>query len=435
MRLRNTICSAAAFAAAACAQELTLENAVQKAVLRVKERELLRIAAARGAEQYLEGQGRFKIELQPSLGLLAFSNPAVAATRLGAGLLLGRRDAPSPWLRQDARLNTLAAEIAAEQAIVRTEMDTVQRFFDVLDRRRSMEELRNAVDRRLPAVKAVEERVRERRATAADRASWQVSLTDLEIQLTEAEAEHDAARLRLAELVAAHGELDTIAFSRTAVLQPVSIPAAEELYRLAFERRRDVQAVRRRLDQEKRNVPRDRRVRVNGISTGYAHLSDSAGTRLGLGGGTLLGGNTGAADLGVTVALRDTGSRAAMAAAFDARIRGLELELESIESSIRLQVDWLRALVVNSSRRAELAARKAHLTEEIWKTAVAREQTGLTTPEAVLSAELELFRARSAARQFESERQARWHHLASACGLGVESRPPEQLLAELTIPR
>src|SRR5215210_6314962 len=99
--------------AQAFGQQLSLEEAVRRASERGSERERIQLAVAVAHQRYLEAQSKFRWEFRPRLGLLSFSNPLLLASSLGGGLTIGRNQAPES-VRQNARLDSLAAEVAVE---------------------------------------------------------------------------------------------------------------------------------------------------------------------------------------------------------------------------------------------------------------------------------------------------------------------------------
>ena len=141
----------------ASAQTLTLEQVVSRAVNRAKERETARVSAAVANERYLESQSKFHFELRPRVGLLAFSHPALLASSLGSGMLLGQNP-PSPWARQNARLDRIAAEIGAERAIMLAEREALRQYFGLMRQQKATDEIRELRQR----PKELDERAEER---------------------------------------------------------------------------------------------------------------------------------------------------------------------------------------------------------------------------------------------------------------------------------
>src|SRR5687768_8340564 len=144
--LSSMIVVAGVIAAQASAQSLTFEQVIHRALDRSTERERARLATALATEHYLEAQSKFRWEFRPRVGLLTFSSPALLASNIGLGMLLGRTQPPA-WARQSARLDSLAAEVAVERAAVTTRMEVSRQYFQVLLRQQAHSELLEAVRR------------------------------------------------------------------------------------------------------------------------------------------------------------------------------------------------------------------------------------------------------------------------------------------------
>src|SRR6266567_2036291 len=151
----------------ASAQTLTLDQVVSRAVNRAKERETARVSAAVANERYLESQSKFHFELRPRVGLLACS--------LGSGMLLGQNP-PSPWARQNARLDRIAAEIGAERAIMLAEREALRQYFGLMRQQKATDEIRELLEQRRARLRSVDEKAKVASATAIDSAVLEIGL-------------------------------------------------------------------------------------------------------------------------------------------------------------------------------------------------------------------------------------------------------------------
>ena len=118
--------------------KLRFAEVLQKATARARTEDA-RIEMANGNLKLLEALGKWRIELRPSLGLFAFSNPMLLATNLGSSLLLNRRTAPTAHALQGARFDALAAEVQAESLRVRTRIEAAHCYFDLLAKQQMAE--------------------------------------------------------------------------------------------------------------------------------------------------------------------------------------------------------------------------------------------------------------------------------------------------------
>jgi len=434
--LLNLLVLATGFMAAqASGQKLTLDEAVRMALNRSSEREQARLVAVIANERYLESQSKFRLELRPRIGLLAFSNPALLASNIGLGMLFGRTPPPA-WARQSARLDSLAAEVALERAMVTARLEATRQYFQVLLRQQARDELVQAVRRYQSSQQALEERTRSARVTALDRAVWETRLITIETQLEDAESSLREAVSMLAQTVGVNTSGEALQLAGVESAEPdAEIPSTAMLHTVALKQTDHQTGIRRKLEAEKERLMGKSRFSMASFSAGYAHVSDHAGSKLPVGqGGFLLGGHTGTIDLGVKLSLRRTGEEDALAYLAAARIKSIELELLSVGDLLHWELDSLRLLVVSSRRKAELAARSLKLSTEVSRLVSVREQTGLESAEYVLSAEAELVRSRFHFQQAQAESRIRWLHLLAACELEDTKGARKMLLGQANPP-
>jgi hypothetical protein len=183
----NSLVIAAGFivTAQAFAQKLTFDEAIRRASERGSERERAQLAVAVTHERYLETQSKFRLELRPRLGLLSFSNPAMLASSIGLGMVMGRSQ-PSEWVRQNARLDALTAEVAVERAVMNARLEVTRRYFDVFEREETQKHLMEASQQHQETRRRLEQRSKSNGATAIDGAAWELRVIAMETQLDEA---------------------------------------------------------------------------------------------------------------------------------------------------------------------------------------------------------------------------------------------------------
>jgi outer membrane protein TolC len=400
------------------AQPLTLDQVVSRAVKRANDRETARVSAAIASEQYLESQSKFHLELRPRAGLMAFSNPALLASSLGVGILLGSNRASS-WALQNARLDAIAAEIGAQRATMAAEREALGQYFALLQKQKATDAIRDLVEQRRARLKSVAEKAKAAEATAIDAAVLETGVITLETQLEDAETQEQIAAAALGELLGA-GEGEELRVADIEVPEHVDeVPSIEVLYSAAKKKGGFRVALREKLNTEKKRIPRVRPISVTPPSASYAHIDNHGRSGVGLGqGGFLLGGSTGSLDIGLQIFPGAKAENAALATAISARISALESELADLDDSVRSNLDTLRLLVVSTRRKAERGARKLELADRIQRLTSVRERSGLASSQAVITAEMDASRARADWHQAESERDAAWTHLMVACDLG-----------------
>ena len=400
------------------AQTLTLDDVVSRAVNRASERETARVSAAVANERYLESQSKFHFELRPRIGLLAFSNPALLATSLGTGILLGQ-DPPSPWARQNARLDAIAAETGAERAIMLAEREALRQYFGLMRQQKATSEIRDLLEQQRARIRSVGEKARVASATAIDSAVLELGLITLETQLEDAETQQRIAAAALGELLGAREGEDIRVADPEFPEQIVEVPSTEVLFSAVMRKGDSRVALRKRLEAERDRIYRKGHFRMNPLSATYAHIGDRSHPGTGLAqSGFVLGDHTGSLDLGLLISPWGAGAEnAALATAVNARIRGLEFELAELDDSVRSNLDTLRLLVVSARRKAELAARKLELADRTRRLISLRQQSGLEGSQAVITAEGDVSQARAELHGAESERNTAWTHLLIASGL------------------
>jgi outer membrane protein TolC len=400
------------------AQTLTLDDVVSRAVNRANERQAARVSAAVANERYLESQSKFHFELRPRIGLLAFSHPALLATSLGSGILLGQNP-PSPWARQNARLDAIAAEIGAERAIMLAEREALRQYFGLMRQQKATDEIRELAEQRRARLRSVDEKVRFASATAIDSAVLELGLITLDTQLEDAETQQRIAASALGELLGAR-EGEDIRVADLALPERIGeVPSTQLLFSAAMRRGDSRVALRKKLEAERDRIFREGPVHITPLSASYAHIGDHSYPGVGLAqSGFVFGDHTGSLDVGLRISPWRAGAEnAALATAANARIRALEFELAELDDSVRLNLDTLRLLVVSARRKAELAARKLELADRTRRLISLRQQSGLEGSQAVITADADVSRARAELHGAESDRNTAWTHLLIASGL------------------
>jgi outer membrane protein TolC len=425
----SLIIGAGIVAAQAFAQKLTFDEAVRRAVHRSTGPARARLAVAIANDRYLEAQSKFRWEFRPRIGLLAFSNPALLASSIGMGMAFGRTQPPA-WVRQAARLDALAAEVTLERTEMTAQFEVSRHYLQVLLRQQAREELMDAVRQHRISQRTLQERSRAARATALDEAVWETRMIAIEAQLEDAESSLEEAAVMLARTIGVENSAEMLQLAELASVAPgTEVLNATTLQNVVFKRRNEETKLRAKLNAERNRILGKSTLAVNPVSVTYGHLSERGGSALSVGqGGYLLGGHTGAVDLSMKMSLRRTGEDEAMADLAAARIKSIELDLESIGETFHHEVSSLRAQVLASKRRAELAARRLKLSTEVSRLVSVREQSGLESAEALLNAEAELVRVRTVLALARAETETRLTHLLATCEL-VDAEGAKTVLA------
>ena len=399
------------------AQQLTLDQVVSRAVNRANEREAARVSEAVASERYLENQSKFHLELRPRAGLLTFSHPALLASSLGLGALLGG-NRPSPWALQNVRLNTIAAEIGAKRATMVAEREALDRYFGLLQKQKATDSIRDLLEQQRGRFRSADQKAKAANATAVDLAVLESGVITLETQLEDAETQQQIATAALAELLGAD-ESEQLSVADIELPERAGeVPTTAVFYGAAMRKAGSRAALRERLEAERKRSFRVRTVSVTPLSAGYGHIDDHSHSGVGPEqGGSLLGGNTGSVDLGLRISPSAKADSAALATAASARISALESELADLDDSVRSNLDTLRLVVVSARHKAEQAARKVELADRIQRLTSLRERSGLEGSQTVITAAMDASRARTELHQAESERNAAWAHLLVASDL------------------
>lgn len=376
--------------------------------------EQARLELARRQAQYLETLRKIQVELRPSLGLFAFSNPILLATNLGSGLSIGRRNAPSPLTLDNAWFDVVMAETAAEKAKVRAQMEAARAFYSLAEKQELARRSREALDVRRAHLAGVDRMVAAARVTALERISAEHLVVDAEGDVEENDAALGAAAMRLAALIGRPTETN-LTVSDDAAPGLDAIPSPAVLLERAFQSRPDVDTLRRRLESLRRGAGGGR-VQGTGVNLGYSYVGGVSGSGTRSGDTFLLGGNTGRVDLGFTLRLRNTGEKEAQRQVMEARAKLLEVEMESLARDIRTEVASLHAAVVAGAGRIRVAARKLALARKAEQMAAARAENGLAAAGSEFSFRQESLRAEADHRQAEFARRANWMALLVLCG-------------------
>ena len=360
--LRALLLIAALSVRVVSAQPLTLDQVVSRAVNRANERETARVSGAIASGRYLDSQSKSNLE-RPRAGLLA--------SGLGLGALLGGNH-PSPWAMQNARLDTIAAEIAVERATMVAERDALERYFGLLQKQKATDAIGDLLEQQRARFRSADEKTKGAKATAIDLAVLETGVITLETQLEDVETQQQIATAALAELLGADESEQLLVADIELPERIEEVPSTAVFYSAALRKADSLAALRGKLEAEKtalRNIPSPK------------------------------------------------AENAALARAASARISTLESELADLHDSMRSNLDTLRLLVVSARHKAEQAARKLELAERIERLTSLRERSGLEGSQAVITAEMGASRARAESHEAESERNAAWTHLLVACDI------------------
>lgn len=400
------------------AASFRLEEVLRAAVSTAQAGEA-RLDLARTNLHYLETLDKWRFELRPSLGLFAFSNPALLATNLGTGLLLNRRTAPGPAAMDNARFDALAAEVSSENLKVRVQLDAARAYFDLLGKQQVARLASETLDLRRGKGGEVERFLAANRITSAEKLAFQEDLLDLETSWLNAESERKAASARLALLM---GKPEIAGTLTVADVDPVvlavadTVPAVENLVKLALQHRAESKLMREKLGALERSRTPRKKVAVETAGAGYSYIGNRSGLANTLD-SNILGGNTGRGELTLNIPLKDTGERAAHDAVTAARAKLLRLEIAAMEDSVRVELVQLQDAAGSNLEKLRLATRRLDLARKAAEVAKARAEAGLAPLTTTWSADHSLLRAESAYMLAEYERKSSLYALLVVCGV------------------
>lgn len=410
---------------------VTLKEALRTAVAKARADDA-RSEVAASQLRLLEANNRWKIELRPSLGMFAFSNPALLAANVGAGLLMGKRNAPSPMTLANARFDVLAAELSAERLRIKTEIETARAFFDLLEKQQIALQVKQAVSMRQQKLGTVEKLLNASRVTMVDKVSFEQDLLQLQDQQIEMDMQRKLAAVQLAALM---GRLDTaeelevedVSIAKVSLGQ--SLPPVEKMFESALVYRRESQLLRERIESLREQAGMQKTVKLESVSAGYSYLANGATGLANSARAGLLGGNTGQGALNLAIPLRNTGEKQAEREVLAARIRALELETRSMEETLRAELLSMRSIVQASIGRLSLADRKLELARMKTNMVNVRAENGLGGFAAANSAEESALQAQAGLVQALCARKTSLFTLMVICGL--QDQPETVLSAAL----
>lgn len=412
---------AAAAAGTPPAVRLRLDDVLRAAETRAKVEDA-RLDLAKSALQFLDTQNRWRFEFRPSLNLFAFSNPALLATNLGAGLLFNRRTAPGFAAMDNARFDTLAAEVNAETLRVRVRLEAGRQYFELLEKQQLARLAAGMLERRKQSEPEVQRLLEASRITSADSLAFENELLELEWQWLNAESERKAAAARLRTAIGLEDQAPDIVVEDVEFRPSADsgVPALEDLLRLAFAHRAESRLLREKIAGLAATLPGSagRRVKLETAGAGYSYIDNHTGIANALN-GNVLGGNTGRGDLTLNIPLRNTGERAAHQQVTAARIRLLELEIASMEDAVRQQIAILHGEAAASVERLNLAARRLELARKSAGVVRARADHGLAGMTSAWAADAAVLAAEAAHASASYRRIAKSFELQVACGTGT----------------
>ena len=398
------------------AEPLTLADALNKAS-RSALAEEARVLLSYGRLHYLESQNKSKFELRPQLGLLAFSNPLLLATNLGASLLWQRFQAPGSFALQNAEFDVLASEIAHARRRSDVQVEAARTFFELLELQESEERARELHRVWQSETDRAAGLLRASRITVQDKAAFDVALVEIEMDAADFEARRRAKAVDLARLLGLNRDMGLLRVTGEGLAEKFDTDLSRDvLIDLAIERREELSLLRRKMS-EMPDPPKERRVRFDSFGANYAHIGQDTTDALGVSGNDyLLGGHTGRTDLGFSISLRSNGEQRAAAEITAARRQVLKIELDEAEDSIRAEVEKFWFLAAASRQRVELSSRKLELKRKSLGAIKIRVDRSLGSLPSLLAGELDVLRQQAEYDAALAEQRARAFHLMAATG-------------------
>jgi len=421
--LISIIVSFSFLSAFAAEKPVTLKQALSAAVAKARTDDA-RTEVAASQLRLLEANNKWKVELRPSLGMFAFSNPALLAANVGAGLLMGKRGAPSPITLANARFDVLAAELSSERLRVKTEIETTRAFFDLLEKQQIAVQVKQTVEARRGRLGLLDKMLNASRVTMIDKVSYEQDLLELENQQIEMEMQRKLAAVQLATLMgrletADQLEVDDVSISKASYTR--ELPPMEKLMESALVYRRESQMLKEKIEALRTQAGMHKAVNVESVSGGYSYLANGAAGLANSARSGLLGGNSGQGALNISIPLRNTGEKQAERELLDARIRALELETRSMEEGLRGELLSMRSIVQASVDRLGLAGRKLELARMKKNMVNVRAENGLGGFAAANSAEEAALQAQASFVQALCARKTSLFTLMVICGLQDQS--------------
>lgn len=408
---------------------LRFEEVLSRAVTRATAEDA-RLEITRDNLKLLEALGKARLELRPTLGLLAFSNPMMLAANIGTGLLFNHRTAPSTAVLESARFDILASELQTSATRVHARIEAARLYFDLLEKQEINNRSQKAIAARQERTTEVERLLNASRITAFDQIAFEQELLDLESQAIEARAQRKSTSTRLALLIGSTEldlQIEEIDLYSGAWDRPA--PTLQKLLESATERRGELRLIREKIDSLR--VPHSRKLPLESLSAGISQTSISQGAAANMAGYLL--GKAGHGEITFSIPLRDTGEKAAGNELRLARIRFLETELRNIEDNIRAEVMALETEASASLERVRLSSRKLALARKAHSAVEARVSAGLAQPSAMAVAERGLLAAEWDQARSVNQRKSSMFTLFAVAGLdGAQTESSEQKQILLT---
>ena len=380
-------------------QTVTLEQVLHSAVAKASAEDA-RVEVAQNQLRVLEAQNKWKVELRPSLGMFAFTNPALLALNLGGGLLSGRRGAPSALALKSAQIDVVAAELNAERLKVHTEIGAARDYFDLLAKQQIAASSRGMVESRCQKLREVDSLLKKAKVTMLDKMNVEQEVIDLEQYALDAETQREIAAANLAFLIGFKDAGSLVAKEVTA-LHPVStakLPDVEKLLESAMFYRKEPAILRSRIDALRKQ------------------LTPAKGAN------SKINSTFGRGELGVAITLKDNGEKQREAELIAARLRLLELELSNMETELRKELQEVRFLAAASAGKMQLNTKRLELAERRKKVLSIRAQNGLDgSLAALLASESTLAEERESVSAVY-ERKASMFALMVLCGIEDQSK-------------
>ncbi|MBI4889376.1 MAG: TolC family protein [Acidobacteria bacterium] len=402
---------------------LRFEEVLDRAVSRATAEDA-RLEMARDNLKLLETLGKARFELRPTLGLLAFSNPFLLATNIGAGLLFNRQYAPSASSLESARFDTLASELQANATRIRARIEAARGYFELLEKQEISDRARAALTTRKERAVEVNRLLLASRITAFEQIAFEQELLDLESQVIDANAQQKASAARLALLIGVPAQdlrIEDVNLYSGAWDRPA--PPLKELLFSATERRGEIQLLRGKIESLRAAPKGGRKPQVESIYAGYSQILGAPSNPNNL--SSFLLGITGRGDVTLRIPLRDTGEKAAESALKAARIRFLETEIRNLEETIRSEITALETEAAASLEKVRINSRRLDLARKAYHAVESRVSAGLAQPSALTLAERAVLEAQWNQVRSVNERKSSLFTLFALAGIEQTPGPRE----------
>jgi outer membrane protein TolC len=406
---------ASAFSAEPLRLRQVLESALSKA-----DKDGSTEAIAQAQLEYLRSLNRVKVDLRPQAGMFTFSQPNLVGTTAGAGVVVSRRTAPGLGVMQSAELDVLSAQIARKRAILHKEVETAKLFFDLLAKQETAQRACAALDESRRRQGDMAKLVKTAKLTAVDMVRFEEQTLQQQADCIDADTQRKLASVLVATAMGApdqSGELRVADVDLAMAGSGRPLPSSDKLYEVAMTFRTEPKMIEEQIAAAKPKIPTPYQFRPESVSAGFYRIQDARSFGSSAVPSYLLGGNTVRAEATWNIGLRKTGEQAAAGDVVDAKVHGLEAQLNTLRDEIRNELAAIRVLAAASLEKLPVARRRVELLSRGRNLVATRFQSGLASSSGVFDAEQESMRAEAGLTQATCDLKASTYIMLTLAGI------------------